>query len=200
MYKRFFLLLITLLSFTRGFSQNLDIDILKELNKPYGHGLSFWLDMTSSAYWIPPAYVTSNIAYGVAAHDKVARRYALEAVIGLVVSTAVTHAVKPIVNRPRPAQTYPGIIRTYSHSNGQSFPSGHSSLAFATATTMAYQGQRWYVTAPAALWASTIGYSRMRLGKHYPSDVLAGAAIGVGSGIFSHWLTGKMVHKRNRRK
>lgn len=198
MYKRFFLLLISLLSFTGSLSQNLDIDILRQLNKPYEHGLSFWLDMTSSAYWIPPTYVASNIAYGVVAHDKKARRYALEALIGLVASTAVTHAIKPIVNRPRPAEAYPGIIRTYSYSNGQSFPSGHSSLAFATATTMAYQGQRWYLTAPAALWASTIGYSRMRLGKHYPSDVLTGAAIGVGSGIFSHWLTQKIVHKRRR--
>lgn len=44
---------------------------------------------------------------------------------------------------------------------------------------MAYP--KWYVIAPAFLWAGSVSYSRMYLGVHYPTDVAAGAALGVGS-------------------
>ena len=69
-----------------------------------------------------------------------------------------------------------------------SFPSGHTSFAFATATSLSIKYPRWYVIAPSYLWAGAVGYSRMNLGVHYPSDVLAGAMLGAGSA----WLTCKV--------
>jgi len=54
-------------------------------------------------------------------------------------------------------------------------------LAFATATTLSIPYKKWYVTVPAYVWASSVGYSGRYLGRHFPSDVLAGAAEGIGS-------------------
>ncbi|ULT24063.1 phosphatase PAP2 family protein [Sphingobacterium sp. E70] len=45
---------------------------------------------------------------------------------------------------------------------------------------------KWYVVAPSLLWAGSVGYSRMYLGVHYPTDVLAGAVLGLGRPL--HWM------------
>jgi membrane-associated phospholipid phosphatase len=59
-----------------------------------------------------------------------------------------------------------------------SFPSGHATLAFAAATSIALDAGRWYVTLPVLAWAGAVGWARVRQGVHYPSDVLGGAALG----------------------
>ncbi|MGL5772584.1 MAG: phosphatase PAP2 family protein, partial [Bacteroidales bacterium] len=53
-----------------------------------------------------------------------------------------------------------------------------------------------YVIAPASLWALSVGYSRMQLGVHYPSDVAAGLAIGAGSAVLSHYANKWWHNKR----
>ena len=72
-------------------------------------------------------------------------------------------------------------------------------IAFALATSLCIKYPKWYVIAPSALWACSVGVSRMNEGVHYPSDVLAGAAIGAGCAIvniyvnrwLNRWLFGK---------
>lgn len=193
MIKRISFVFIALFSFLNALAQNPDIRLLQKLNAPFSNHEERWIDISNSVYWIPPVYLVSNLAYGIAANNREARRYGLEAGISTVISMAITGGLKYIVDRPRPAQAYPELIRTYSFTDGKSFPSGHTSLAFATATTMAYQAQRWYVSVPVFTWSTTIGYSRMRLGKHYPTDVLVGTIIGLGGGILGHWVTNKIV-------
>ena len=61
-----------------------------------------------------------------------------------------------------------------------SFPSGHTAAAFSLATSLSITYPKWYVIAPSAVWACGVGFARMNQGVHYPSDVVAGAAIGVG--------------------
>ena len=71
-------------------------------------------------------------------------------------------------------------------------PSGHTSGAFATATALSLKYPEWYVIVPSYLWASSVGLSRMHLGLHYPTDVLAGAVLGAGSAYLTYkvneWL------------
>jgi membrane-associated phospholipid phosphatase len=59
---------------------------------------------------------------------------------------------------------------------------------------------KWYVIAPAYMYACAAGYSRMHLGVHYPSDVVAGAIVGTGSTVLSHYLQRKIASQYSRKK
>jgi len=88
---------------------------------------------------------------------------------------AVSFLIKDLTSRRRPFEVYPKIHPLYVvHSS--SFPAGHAATAFAGATLLGLLFPR---LAPLLLvLASMIGFSRIYDGVHYPSDVLAGAAVG----------------------
>ncbi|RFM29178.1 PAP2 family protein [Deminuibacter soli] len=98
-------------------------------------------------------------------------------------SSAITalfnFAIKRIVKRPRPFITNIHLTPVY-RAGDYSFPSGHTSLSFSTATALVRSYPKWYVIVPSFAWAATVGYSRMYLGVHYPTDVAAGAMLGTG--------------------
>lgn len=96
--------------------------------------------------------------------------------------------MKSCIKRERPYVTYPGYIVPETMESNSSFPSFHTSVAFSLATSLSISYPKWYVIAPSMLWATSVAYSRMNLGVHYPSDVAAGAVLGAGSA----WLTYKM--------
>ncbi len=118
--------------------------------------------------------------------------------IGLAVGVSTT--VKFLVDRPRPFVTYATTITQRDPYVGpHSFPSGHTTAAFVSATVWSLSANKWYVTAIAYSYASLVGYSRLRLGVHYPSDVLTGACLGIGSGYLS-WYVVKQIYKRHEQK
>lgn len=83
----------------------------------------------------------------------------------------ITYALKISVNRTRP------------NGGNHSFPSGHTSAAFQGASFIhARYGIKYAI--PAYIGATFVGYSRVYAHKHYTSDVLAGAAIGVASSFY----------------
>lgn len=99
--------------------------------------------------------------------------------------------LKHLVGRPRPFVTRPLVSRSshYGSSQGgqyQSFPSGHAALSAAIVTSVGLTYPRWYVLGPGAAWAAGVSLSRVYLGVHYPSDVLVGAALGVGVAVLVH--------------
>ena len=116
-----------------------------------------------------------------------------------VLSTIVTHGVKRIVQRERPFKQYPDIV-SRDEGGGYSFPSGHTSAAFNTATALSLLYPKWYVIAPSFLWAGSVGYARMYQGVHYPSDVLVGAIVGAGTAWIGYkaqaWMVKKSSHKK----
>jgi membrane-associated phospholipid phosphatase len=173
-------------------SQNMDIDLLRKFNATNPGGQKYWLQTSNSVYWASPTITMGSLAYGVIYKDKVAMKNGFESALSIGICLAVSGGVKTLVNRPRPNQTYPDKVNTYTYSEGKSFPSGHTTLAFATATTLALEYKKWYITVPAYAWAASVGYSRMRLGRHYPSDVATGALVGIGSAYLSHWVTKKI--------
>lgn len=176
-------------------SQNADINILKSINPQYPRA-GFWKTTTDSYLLFPGTAAFGTLVYSLIKNDKALRYKSYELMIAIGINTVATDGLKAIFNRRRPADKYPNEVFVLTNSTGHSFPSGHTSLAFATATSLTLTHKKWQVAVPAYLWAGCMGYSRMYLGKHYPSDVLGGAVVGAGSALVSHWLNRKMFPQK----
>lgn len=123
------------------------------------------------------------VAIGLASLIKRDRELMSDAIyIGTTMAEAavLTFSAKEIVGRRRPFDRWPGMIVQREQVGSYSFPSGHTAMAFSLATSLSLRYPKWYVIVPSALWATSVGISRMQRGVHYPSDVISGALIGVG--------------------
>ena len=145
---------------------------------------------------IPISVGTPIIIYtvGLIEKDSTTKKKAIFIGETLAASVFISVALKSITKRDRPYDTYPEIDNV-TVENSYSFPSAHTSSAFATATSLSMAYPKWYVIAPTFLWAGAVGYSRMYLGVHYPTDVLAGAIIGSGSAFLCYKLN-KWINKK----
>jgi membrane-associated phospholipid phosphatase len=193
LYRRYVVILFALVCLlsTNAKAQNVDIDILKSIN-PRNPTSGYWSATSSSVYWVSGGAVVGTLAYGFIKNDKNAQYNAYEMLVALGISTAVSEALKVSIDRTRPADEYPNDVFVTRPIHGKAFPSGHTTLAFTTATTLSLEYKKWYIVVPAYLWAGSVGYSRMYKGYHAPSDILGGIAVGVGSGYLSHWLSRKI--------
>lgn len=181
-----YLLLLLLFPAITGFSQNIDINVLRDINLNRNRQLDgVFKGITNSA--APVAIGTPIILYGISLleKDSVNRQKAIFIGVSVISATAIATILKYAVNRPRPFITYP-YLEKLSDGGSPSFPSGHTSDAFALATSVIMAYPKWYVIVPSFAWAGAVGYSRMDLGVHYPSDVLAGAILGAGSAFLCY--------------
>lgn len=89
----------------------------------------------------------------------------------------VYKGLKLIFRRSRPFDSHREITSLVAAPDRYSFPSGHTAAAFVSASLLAVSAPALYL--PAFGWATLIGISRIYLGVHYPSDVLAGLALGL---------------------
>ena len=189
---RNFLLLIFVFTGISVFSQNIDIDLLKSINLNRNTQFDGFLKHVSNSAG-PVAFGIPVLLFGLSyiQKDPLTRKRALYIGASVLTAVVVTNILKYSVNRPRPFETYPFIEKVTS-GGSPSFPSGHTSDAFSLATAISIAYPKWYVIVPSYAWASTVAYSRMALGVHYPSDVLAGAIIGTGSAFLCYkgqqWL------------
>ncbi|MDI5888392.1 MULTISPECIES: phosphatase PAP2 family protein [Flavobacterium] len=192
-------LIVLLFCMTFVNAQNSDINILRDINVHRNKNLdpTFKL-VTNSA--VPISVATPIILYSVALikKDSTIKKQAIFIGEAFLVNAFITTALKHTIKRERPFETYPDIDQATS-SVGNSFPSGHTSLVFATATSLSLAYPKWYVIAPSFVWAGAVGYSRMHLGVHYPSDVFAGAIIGTGSAYLSYKVN-KWINKKSAKK
>lgn len=124
---------------------------------------------------------------GVIDHNQALRQNSLFVASSTAFSYGITLLIKTIVKRPRPFIQNINLVPVY-RAGDYSFPSGHTSSTFATATALSMAYPKWYIIAPVYLWAGATSYSRMYLGEHYPTDVGAGAVIGVGSALSMSFL------------
>ena len=91
--------------------------------------------------------------------------------------------LKALFARPRPFMTYPEIVQ-YSQVWNDSFPSGHTSEAFAVALACCVIFSQSWIRWPLLCWALAVAFSRIYLGVHYPSDILGGVMVAALSAFF----------------
>lgn len=194
MMKRwtFFVCFLSLLV-SGAWGQNWDINTVHRVNSWDGKFVRNYNKVISRTE--PYVAVGVPVAMAVAAwirHDKQLLKDAVYVGTSVAGAFAVTYGMKYLVDRQRPYERYPDRVHAYSRESSPSFPSGHTATAFALATSLSVKYPKWYVIAPSAVWACSVGVSRMNEGVHYPSDVLAGAAIGAGCAVanvyINRWL------------
>lgn len=200
-YKKLFLLMTGLAICLSAFSQNADINLLKSINKHETNFKNKYLELNASSVTVVSIAVPAGMAIaGFIKHDNKLKWDALYTGAAFLASSIVTRATKAIVNRQRPFERYPFIVQRDDEAGGLSFPSGHTSSAFCTATSISLRYRKWYVIAPAYIFATSVGWARMYQGVHYPSDVLAGALVGACSAWIGYkaqkWITHKKEHKK----
>jgi membrane-associated phospholipid phosphatase len=198
MIKRFSLIILLFLPLPL-FSQNIDIRVLRSINS--SERLSsdgFFRFVSNSDAWIVGSVPVGIGIAGLLKHDDQLFRNGCVAIAAFALNTGITEALKYSINRKRPFITYPDITKK-SAGGSPSFPSGHTSSSFALATSLTLAFPKWYIIVPSYAWAGTVAYSRMDLGVHYPSDVLAGAVIGAGSAWLTYYVNKKMIIKSEKR-
>ncbi len=121
-------------------------------------------------------------------HDKQLFKDAVYVGTSVAGTFVLTYGMKYLFDRERPYERYPHRVHPFSTESSPSFPSGHTATAFALATSLSIKYPKWYVIAPSAVWACSVGVSRMNEGVHYPTDVLAGAAIGAGCAVLNIYV------------
>jgi membrane-associated phospholipid phosphatase len=194
--KKCILSFTLLLSFVFANSQSVDLKLLNKINGPVNAQTDkTWntiSDLNAPVCIITPVTI---FLVGQFRKDKVFVNKSYEVASSVLIAEVFTFSLKNIISRDRPYVTYPNEIFQKTEADGHSFPSGHTSTAFALATSMTLNFPEWYIIVPFYAYASAIAYSRMYLGVHYPSDVLGGIIVGAGSAYLSNkvnaWLQKK---------
>jgi membrane-associated phospholipid phosphatase len=139
----------------------------------------FGKSLETAGGWPSSVLVVGLFTAGRLSHEPGFRAMSYDLLDATIINFGYTELLKVTVRRERP-----------DRSNNQSFPSGHSSNAFALAT-VAERHYGWKVGVPAYALAAAIGYARVVRDKHYLSDSVAGAALG--------YIVGRTVVRVNGR-
>jgi len=159
-----------------------------------------WADQAAKSFeWItsPGAFVIGGglYAFGRIAHRPDVADLGWHGTEAVLISSGITGLLKGTMGRARPFVTADTnardfkFLKGFSNADRQSFPSGHTTTAFAAASAVTSEMRRLYpqyvwAVAPAMYGGATlVGISRMYHNKHWASDVVLGAAIGTFSGL-----------------
>ena len=166
---------------------NLDESIFRALNQA-GTNLGLDIFMVAMAI-LGMTYVL--VFAGPLLWWKKHRELGFDVVVLLIVSDLVVEGLKLLFMRDRPGAVLTDVNSLswgfFSTATSMSFPSGHTSRVFAMATLIAF-GTKRPVGVAMFVFAALVGLSRIYLGLHWPSDVLAGAVLGIALGLTMRWV------------
>ncbi len=127
------------------------------------------------------------------------RKIGVYVAVSLAVCSLLNDVIlKEVIQRPRPfnftdwpkAFNYPNFVKKPS---SWSFPSGHTASSFAAAFPLLLKSKKKYGI-PAVVLAFLIGLSRIYVHVHYPTDVLAGIAVGIIAAVICTIITDKLIY------
>lgn len=137
------------------------LDILMPLVTKLGNGGAVWIAL-AAVLLIIPRY----------------RKVGGAMLLALALDAAVCGMIlKPLVARIRPCDVDTAVRLLIQRPADYSFPSGHAAASFSAASALYFGRQQLW--RPAFVLAALIAFSRLYLYVHYPTDVLAGAALGM---------------------
>ncbi|NCB18216.1 MAG: phosphatase PAP2 family protein [Bacteroidia bacterium] len=156
-----------------------------------------WLMMllTAPEPWIPLYFAIASFIVYYYGYKKGDYKYSFALIAGAILTFALTDmgssAIKDYFERLRPGHDprLEGLVRLLDGKGGMyGFISSHASNVFglATITSLAFR-KRWY-SATILIWAAGVSYSRIYVGRHFPSDVVAGALFGFFAGLIFYKL------------
>ncbi|MDP3143243.1 MAG: phosphatase PAP2 family protein [Candidatus Omnitrophota bacterium] len=116
---------------------------------------------------------------------KKGKRITMLLVIAYLLSRLSTLFLKHLTHRPRPFLIYPDL-NVLGKAIFSAFPSGHVTLACAIAIVLGkkYRDWQWLMW----IWIALVSVSRMYMGLHYPTDVMAGIVVGLTIGYITNFL------------
>lgn len=139
------------------------------------------------AIWVPMQYGTFGTVPAAAALALARRRPRLALAIagGGTAAWFLAKAVKPIVDRGRPASVLEGVALRGAEEGDRGIPSGHAAVsAVLTVVTWPYLSDGWRVSLAAL--SGFVPFARMYVGAHLPLDVIGGSALGLAIGSVSN--------------
>lgn len=176
-----------------------DKALARRLREPSSSENKFIANVTTGSETLahPGGLIVSSAAYvvGKVIHRRTLADVGLHSAESILLATSLTGVAKDLAGRSRPFVSNGTDPKDFKFGAGfksddrKSFPSGHSTAAFAAASALTSEVKQWY---PHATWvvgpvfytgATVVGLSRMYHDKHWASDVALGAAVGTFSGI-----------------
>ena len=113
--------------------------------------------------------------------DSTWRAAAITMLAGIIITAGIVFVIKYTVRRQRPEGDWGSI---YRKTDPHSFPSGHAARAAMLAAVAIGSGLGWFALL-LAVWAPLVILARVAMGVHYLSDVIAGAVIGIITGLIA---------------
>lgn len=145
-----------------------------------------------------PYALVAALAAAIVFRLGVARSRALAATLaGLVARFVFTPAVRFLIPRERPFVAHTEIVKLFNREETSSLPSGHAAFFFAVAFSLWFVDRRW--SAAFFVGAILVSLGRVASGVHYPTDILAGVAVGFAAALLTERL-GQWYERRTQSK